>query len=561
MSGKKVEAIIDKNDRIIQRLEDAAIQRVNASLEAAYKQLEKELLRVYQTHSGNKSLLPNQRKLLILNEVQSLLRLVNPANEAVIDRAFQELLSQSFENGTNLAGQLTEAIATEQLQSFAGVPLQAVVLQAQESRNRLKNHSEQFASRASAIVEMGLIQGSGTQKIARQLRNELGITKGRAETIARTEALSSLNQAAQQTYKENNYKYVQVYATVDGRTCPICASRNQNIYKLGEVQVPFHPRCRCITVAIDMAWLKNGLVNVEESAKMKQDTIAAMTEATGKQPDDGLSPFEKAAGAEKPPEPVWKLGDVAPTPTPKPKYDRLPENHVVSTNPRYSPQAFDEALDQIQSAGAADRVALFREFVGKQGIQVVLYDQEAPQSSQLKHFKETIEYQKGANGKPWTDQDLKEATVPRDEDDGFTASVDRHIVVKVGGQRKTFEVEGKELQTIMDEVFAGVADNAADDAFVWGVGSNAKTRSAYEFSTYLHEMGHQVHYTINTPLYPEDVEGCLTNYSTTNSREWFAEHFAAWMLDAEGYAKLDPIGAKFIEDSLKQAVKADRRLT
>ena len=111
----------------------------------------------------------------------------------------------------------------------------------------------------------------------------------------------------------------------------------------------------------------------------------------------------------------------------------------------------------------------------------------------------------------------------------------------------------------MDEVFA-VAESADESLSMWSVGSSARTRSADEMATYLHEIGHQVHYTIGAPLFPEEVAGSLTDYGATNSKEWFAEHFTAWMLDAEGYAKLDPVGAKFIEDSLKQAIEAPRRL-
>ena len=77
-----------------------------------------------------------------------------------------------------------------------------------------------------------------------------------------------------------------------------------------------------------------------------------------------------------------------------------------------------------------------------------------------------------------------------------------------------------------------------------------------EFSTYLHEMGHQVHFKAGTPNPPMDIKGSVTDYGSNNELEWFAEHFSLWMVDADSYAKADPVGAQFIRDTLEQATTA-----
>ncbi|WP_354624847.1 phage minor head protein [Psychromonas sp. MME2] len=49
------------------------------------------------------------------------------------------------------------------------------------------------------------------------------------------------------------------------------------------------------------------------------------------------------------------------------------------------------------------------------------------------------------------------------------------------------------------------------------------------FLTWLHEMGHQVHYKLGVPERPTDLY--LTRYANKDSKEWFAEHFTAYVLD------------------------------
>jgi hypothetical protein len=52
----------------------------------------------------------------------------------------------------------------------------------------------------------------------------------------------------------------------------------------------------------------------------------------------------------------------------------------------------------------------------------------------------------------------------------------------------------------------------------------------------------------------------LTRYSRTNNEEWFAEHFAAYMIDAKSYREFDPVGHDFIEAQFNAALQADRRI-
>jgi SPP1 gp7 family putative phage head morphogenesis protein len=292
--------IISKSDIALQDAEDSTIDRVNTALESAYRTLEKQLLEAYSKHSGNLDLLPKQRSLVILDEVSSVLSLINTRNAEQIQSNLESLLRAADDSGATLADAMTRAIANERLQDFATVPLEAVRMQAENGMGRLYRYDQDFRSKASAIVEIGLVLGQGPQRIARSLRQELGTTKANLERIARTESISAHNQAIAANLKRNGYELVQIFATVDDRVCATCAARNQLIYKLEEIAVPFHPYCRCVIVPFDRRWVEAGLVDEEWSRKFREEAIAQV-EAQGKKLNEGLSPFEKMNGMKKPP--------------------------------------------------------------------------------------------------------------------------------------------------------------------------------------------------------------------------------------------------------------------
>lgn len=236
--------------------------------------------------------------------------------------------------------------------------------------------------------------------------------------------------------------------------------------------------------------------------------------------------------------------------------DQLPGNHVVSLNPHYTVDAFDQALDQISSVGAAERVKLLRQFAQNQRVQVVVYDQSQPRSAHLNQVRQGLEYQP-----EWTNTDLLQRSIPSSKEVlGFTRPDINHVVISVEAQKTPFRLSGADMQRAMDRTFKAAIEYEDGDDLPWSISDVAPNKETAEFITYLHEMGHQIHYSVNKPLFPEEV-GSLNDYGASNSREWFAEHFVAWTLDAQGYAQLDPAGARFIEENVRLAASKPKQLT
>lgn len=304
--------LIERYNRAIAELEDEAIARINAALDASFRNLDSELRRIYPGLAENDSLLPSQRRILIESELKELLTLIRPQDAQQYEALLQETLRLSSQTGTTLAERLVEAIAPDaEAQSFAQVPIEAVALQARDGVQRLYRHAEDFRNRASAAVEQGLIQGWGATRVSQVLRSELGTTKANAERIARTEVMSALNDAAQQGYAQNGLQ-TQWIATPSEALCPFCAARNGLVYEAAKVRIPAHPHCRCVAIPYSSRWQELGLAEDEFIADYR-NTLLNELQAAGKTPNYGVTPFERAAGLQRPPEPIWQPGIAAAT--------------------------------------------------------------------------------------------------------------------------------------------------------------------------------------------------------------------------------------------------------
>lgn len=340
--NRDIENLLDSYDRLIAEVETKAINRVNRALNKAFVELINELRPVYKDVAPNLSLLPNQRKLLIVSQIKDLLNVVRPDASRRYEFIFNNLLEESEDFGLDMSQKLMNLLEGKNfalVRSTARLPIEALTIAAQDSLNRLMRHGETFASRSSAAIEQGIIRGWGNQRLSSVLRKELDIVKSRADRIARTETNSVFNQAAENNYNRNGFKYVQIYATADRRLCPYCGARFGYVYELGKIKVPFHVSCRCALVPFKRSWYEEKTLSVEGIRELREDGINKM-KSQGVKPDFGVAPFERAGGLTKAPKPLWKPNDPiekmpsARTPPPPPAQQEL--------------KKFPDRLDQLE---------------------------------------------------------------------------------------------------------------------------------------------------------------------------------------------------------------------
>lgn len=157
------------------------------------------------------------------------------------------------------------------------------------------------------------------------------------------------------------------------------------------------------------------------------------------------------------------------------------------------------------------------------------------------------------NGSPnvggWTSEALNSVVVRMKARDGFTAGMQSLKMWQ--RQVSTY------IRNMADSRVRGLGKT-------WHVATLAERwNGTQDIGTWIHEIGHQIHYRAmqvnkrwsrNGPL-THVWQQSLTEYGETNFLEFFAEHFSLWVLDRETLAKSYPRIAKLIDDLVEDALK------
>ena len=111
----------------------------------------------------------------------------------------------------------------------------------------------------SRLLQQGIMQGKGSQELAREIKKTFGVSKYNAERLMRTELARVQIGAQKQSFEENGYDEYQFITLssapyTKSKVCPICARLNGKHFKVkdmqpGENAPPMHPNCRCSVAA------------------------------------------------------------------------------------------------------------------------------------------------------------------------------------------------------------------------------------------------------------------------------------------------------------------------
>ena len=291
MQGKKLASLIARANKTLAGVEQSTIDRIDAILQGSYVEIEAKLNSAYP-----EALISYRasREIAQLFDFGNLLKLINPSNEAQIQSDLTDLVTRASGQGVAGATELLNGYEVKTPLHFT-VPIESVKFIATDSFNRLKLHGDQFAVKGTQIIGQGLAQGQGVRRVASQLRAELGITKGRAETIARTSSIQAYDSATRETYRSVDVEGVIRVATQDARLCSRCAARAGNAYKLDEAPAAIHPNDRCYNAPFKKSWVELGLI---DSDWFKNH--AAECRGKVESLDYSKAPFENSV-----PKPIW----------------------------------------------------------------------------------------------------------------------------------------------------------------------------------------------------------------------------------------------------------------
>jgi hypothetical protein len=152
--------------------------------------------------------------------------------------------------------------------------------------------------------------------------------------------------------------------------------------------------------------------------------------------------------------------------------------------------------------------------------------------------------------------------------DGHTADGLGTIVLRHASHDKAVGTTNG-VNRVFNAVHQGILDakglkpgHSAAQGMYYNKGGKAGARMIADqgwVNTYIHEMGHQVHYAAGTPVMPfqgkEAVGWLPSKYGGTNGLERFAETFVQYVIDPEGLKAASPGAYKWVDEAMTKALK------
>jgi hypothetical protein len=144
---------------------------------------------------------------------------------------------------------------------------------------------------------------------------------------------------------------------------------------------------------------------------------------------------------------------------------------------------------------------------------------------------------------------------------GWTRLNAEYVVVKAKASDKLTKIDPDLMAAAVDA--ARHAQELGDRSRFWSMRATYDALNGESHpglvNTWIHEVGHQVHAWAGLPRAP--MLKSLTLYSDTNSLEWHAEHFTAWLMNRASLAKWDESVAIYFDELIEVAIQSDRKTT
>ena len=268
-------------------------EEINNALDAT----EKRFLERLQKELKNFDFVPNQKKTLEqLKKInEKLIKIRTQAwleAQASVTYECKKLSENEVKWGKRVAKEMT---GEGKLKEPSETSLSRIVENSLSSGRTLQQWFLKIAfddaARIETVVQQGFSSGLSIDEIVRQIigtkANDyrdgiFNTTRNEANNIARTICNGIANSAKMAFYQANDdvISGVEILSTLDGRTCPVCASLDRKRYKMDETppSLPLHHQCRCVllpvTPASDFADEQRPMANADFMAEAKRNYSA-----------------------------------------------------------------------------------------------------------------------------------------------------------------------------------------------------------------------------------------------------------------------------------------------
>lgn len=264
-------------------------EEINNTLDAT----EKKFLEKLQKELKNFDFVPNQKKRLeqLKNINEKLIKIRAQAwieAQASVTYECEKLAENESKWAKRVAKEMT---GEKKLKDASATSLSRVVENSLSSGRTLQQWflkiAADDAARIETVIRQGISSGWTIDQIADNITGTaengykdgvFNTTRREAVNMARTVCNGIANSAKMAFYQANDDVIigVEILATLDGRTCPVCASLDRKRYKMDEQapSLPLHNMCRCVllpvTPASDFADEQRPMANADFMAEAKR---------------------------------------------------------------------------------------------------------------------------------------------------------------------------------------------------------------------------------------------------------------------------------------------------
>lgn len=268
-------------------------EEINNALDAT----EKKFLERLQKELKNFDFVPNQKKTLEqLKKINEKLVKIRAQAFSDAQKNVENESKKLVENESKWGKRVTKEMTGEKkLNEPSETSLSRVVENTLSSGRTLQQWflkiAADDASRIETVIRQGISSGWSIDQIADNITGTaqngykdgvFNTTRREAVNMARTVCNGVANSAKMAFYQANDdvITGVEILSTLDGRTCPVCASLDRKRYKMDETppSLPLHHQCRCVllpvTPASDFADEQRPMANADFMAEAKRNYSA-----------------------------------------------------------------------------------------------------------------------------------------------------------------------------------------------------------------------------------------------------------------------------------------------
>lgn len=193
----------------------------------------------------------HQRYYDLLNYIREQLNENGIKQYEVMEKKFTDMYKENYKIVGKYYGKMRTTLDEKKMQAI----IDAYWKDNKNFSDRIwTNQAQLNESLKNSIIDAAVV-GDSYMDVAQNIMKNFGVSYNSAVRLVRTELARVQNQSTIEKYKDIGIDKLSVICVWDDRTCQICLDHEGKEVRVDEVVIgenvgPFHPNCRCTTIAV-----------------------------------------------------------------------------------------------------------------------------------------------------------------------------------------------------------------------------------------------------------------------------------------------------------------------